>query len=1090
MATSETAQLDAARSNLHAGPTVLCLLAAAAALAYYGQLPPAPVPATAPATEFSAERALTHIREVAKTTHGAGSRANDAVRQYIFDQLRALGLDPQIQKSVNAARFTGVVENVLARIPGTGGTKAFAMEAHYDSVPYGPGATDDCGGVGAMLETARAIKAGPPLKNDVILVFSDMEEINGYGVRAFLEHPWAKDIGVELGFEARGTSGPSYMFETSKDNGWLIAEMIKAGVQPRATSMMYGIYNLSPFASDFTAFKRAGYSGFNVAFVDDFCYYHTRDDRPDVISLASIQHHGAYALGFARHFGNIPLDHTTAPDAIYFNTLGSHMVAYPLAWGRPFMAAAAILLAIVLAFGLLRRHLTVSGLFAGIGVFLLCAVVVLVVIGLLTLLVYGIHGRYLVYHNKLYGAGLLTIAVGVMAALYRPFRRRVTVQNLAAGALVWWLVSLYALQTIIPGGSYLALWPLIFGSIGLALLFLARNPAALPRGPLVFSTLFAVPGIFLFVPSLVGMLAMGTLLFSAMLAVTLVFLYGLALPQTGLLNAAQSRRLSILFMLAGAAVVCVGLLINVARPATPHFDCLSYGLDLDQNRAYWLSNDKGPDEWTRRFIPPGTPRDTISEFIPRDDRRYLKAPAPIAPTQGPSAVVVSDETADGKRTIALRLSTPEAVTRMRLRVLAPSQVFASTIMGKPAGDATSDWERSLELFPRDGADLTLTIPAAIPLQLNLIEMCYGLPDTLDIPPRPAHLITEPNTTLDFHRPLRSEHTFVCRTFTFPPPQAAKGDGVPDDDGLRMNQIQVIGTHNSYHQRSTGALAALAKKVDSDPESMEYSHAPLDVQLDRGVRSVELDVHNFPDGFQVYHVPHIDQVSTCRRFVDCLGVIRAWSEKHPGHVPISILVEPKDERAILAISNAQPIDAPSLDRIDAEIRSVFPPERLITPDDVRGHNAPTLEEAVRTNGWPPLGAARGKVFFILHVQGEDREAYVQGHPSLEGRAMFVRGQPGQPYAATLVEDHPDVDRIQRLVKEGYIIRTRADAGLRIDPARRDRALATGAQIVSTDFPNGEADPKTGYVIELPEQTPARPDPVNAPPVRHAIARSLQ
>ena len=179
MSASENSPVSPMRPNLPAGLLALAFLAGAAAVAYYAQLPPAPKPAGAPTAEFSAERALVHIREVAKANHGAGTRANDAVRRYIFDQLNALGLDPQIQKAVNAAGHTGVVENVLARIPGSGGSKAFAMETHYDSVPYGPGATDDCGGVGVMLETARAILAGPRLNNDVILVLSDMEEING-----------------------------------------------------------------------------------------------------------------------------------------------------------------------------------------------------------------------------------------------------------------------------------------------------------------------------------------------------------------------------------------------------------------------------------------------------------------------------------------------------------------------------------------------------------------------------------------------------------------------------------------------------------------------------------------------------------------------------------------------------------------------------------------------------------------------------------------------------------------------------------------------------------------------------------------------
>lgn len=766
MSSLESSLGNGIRPSLKAGLAGLFLLFGAAALAYYAQLPPTPKPANAPPTEFSAERALAHIRIVAKENHGMGSRANDAVRQYIFDQLKALGLDLQIQTAVNANGYLGLVQNVLARIPGTGGKKAFAMETHYDSVPYGPGAADDCGGVGAMLETARALKASPPLKNDVILIFSDMEEWSGYGIDAFLEHPWAKDMGVELGFEARGTSGPSYMFETSPNNGWLISEMMKSGAEPRATSLMYGVYSKSPFGSDFTSVKKAGYSGFNVAFVDDFCYYHTRDDRPDIVSLASLQHHGTYALAFARHFGNIPLENTTAPDAIYFNTIGSHMVAYPMSWALPLTAAATALVLLVLLLGLAMKRLSLRGLLAGVGAFLFSTLILLLSIGLLTALLYAIHGRYLVYHNKLYGLGLILVALGVMATAYLPFRKRVAVRDLAAGALVCWLAFLWTLHLVLPGGTFLALWPLAFGTVGLALLLLPRDPSKLSTHLVLLSTVFVLPGILLFVPSLVGLLAMGTLLFSALLAVALLFLYGLALPQTALFAPAHSRRLALLFIAAGLAILCYGVSINGAHPLTPHFDCLSYGLDLDQNKAYWLSNDKEPDEWTAQFIPANTPREGIPEFLEKAGGQYLKAPAPIAALQGPTAVVTGDETVGHERTVKLRVTSPEAVTRMLVRVPPSTKVINATIMGSKAGGGTR-WQRPIALFPRDGADMRITFPAGEPLQLNLVEMCFGLPGSLKIPPRPDHLITEPNTTIDFNRPLRSEHTFIARTFTFP-----------------------------------------------------------------------------------------------------------------------------------------------------------------------------------------------------------------------------------------------------------------------------------------------------------------------------------
>ena len=302
--------------------------------------------------------------------------------------------------------------------------------------------------------------------------------------------------------------------------------------------------------------------------------------------------------------------------------------------------------------------------------------------------------------------------------------------------------------------------------------------------------------------------------------------------------------------------------------------------------------------------------------------------------------------------------------------------------------------------------------------------------------------------------------------------------VSPDAGLRMNQIQVIGTHNSYHVQPPESTMKLVEKVTSEAEAWEYSHAPLDVQLDRGVRSFELDIHFSEGGFAVLHVPYLDYRSTCEKLVQCLETVKAWSEAHPRHVPISFLLEGKDEGYVLDPVNIKPLNAQALDLLDAEIRSVFAETQLITPDLVRG-GAATLEEAVRGHGWPALDSVRGRVMFILHEQGGVRDQYTAGRPSLEGRAMFIRSREGRPDAAVIIVDGPDIAQIQRLVSLGYMVRTRADAGLSLrNPERRDLAFASGAQIISTDFPLGESETKTGYTVAFEGNSPARFNPVNA------------
>jgi hypothetical protein len=212
-------------------------------------------------------------------------------------------------------------------------------------------------------------------------------------------------------------------------------------------------------------------------------------------------------------------------------------------------------------------------------------------------------------------------------------------------------------------------------------------------------------------------------------------------------------------------------------------------------------------------------------------------------------------------------------------------------------------------------------------------------------------------------------------------------------------------------------------------------------------------------------------------VDCLNTVRAWSLANPGHVPISFLLEGKVE-ALLLDPSVFPLDSAAFDRLDAEILSVFPRASLVTPDDVRG-DYPTLEAAVLERGWPLLDDVRGKVMFVLHESGRERDLYTEARPSLEGRPMFVRSEPGRPDAATLVVDTPRVDRIQELTRAGYWVRTRADSGIRPAPERLEQALASGAHVISTDFPPGEACEDTGYVAAFPDGAPARLNSVHYP-----------
>jgi len=339
-----------------------------------------------------------------------------------------------------------------------------------------------------------------------------------------------------------------------------------------------------------------------------------------------------------------------------------------------------------------------------------------------------------------------------------------------------------------------------------------------------------------------------------------------------------------------------------------------------------------------------------------------------------------------------------------------------------------------------------------------------------------------------------------------------------DDCVAVNQVQVVGTHNSYHIEPLPQLIDIFVNFDPQAIAWEYTHRPLPEQFAQlGIRQIELDVFADPQGglyarplglqllpggpthipeleapgIKVLHVQDLDWDTTCATLVACLTQLESWSARHPRHLPVAVLVEAKDDRIDmgLGIEFAVPVpwDDEQLRTLDATIRSVFPPERILTPADVRG-DAASLEEAVLGGGWPRLGQARGKVLFALDNGGAIRERYRAGRPALEDRVLFTNSPPGEPDAAFIKLNQPlgNEALIRDLVAAGYIVRTRADADTfearDDDPTRRDTALRSGAQWISTDYP--EPDPRfSDYRVVLPGREPGDPgrcNPVNAPP----------
>jgi hypothetical protein len=338
-----------------------------------------------------------------------------------------------------------------------------------------------------------------------------------------------------------------------------------------------------------------------------------------------------------------------------------------------------------------------------------------------------------------------------------------------------------------------------------------------------------------------------------------------------------------------------------------------------------------------------------------------------------------------------------------------------------------------------------------------------------------------------------------------------------DDVVRMNQVQIIGSHNSYHAGIAPSEAKLLNEKNPKLyKAFEYRHRPLDQQLDSGIRQIELDIyadssggryahpagpaavaaahlpadpdfdpqgHMNQPGFKVMHVEDFDYRSTCQPFIACLQIVRTWSKAHPKHVPIYILLETKqnDLPAHYHSTPTEKFTSSTFDALDAEIRSVFSSDEMVTPDQVRG-NHKTLEEAVLQNQWPTLDGARGKVVFLMDQRAVG-PVYLEGHDALRGRVIFTNASPGQPDCAFTEENDGTAETISALVRKGYLLRTRTDADTKEartgETARRDAALASGAQLLSTDYPASEPSEWTNYSVSLPDSAVARCNPVNAP-----------
>jgi hypothetical protein len=346
--------------------------------AFHSQTPSSDLKDHVPETKWSTARALDHVKAISLKPHFVGSDAHNDVKKYIETELKKMGLDVTTQKGYDIS-WNGNMsqpENILARIKGSeSGNKALVLLTHYDSDPHSSkGASDAGSGVATILEGVRAYLAVNKVpKNDIIICITDGEELGLNGASLFVnKHPWAKNVGFVLNFEARGSGGPSYVLvETNGGNRKIMEEFMAAGTDyPVANSLAYSIYKMIPNDTDLTIFRQDGdINGLNFAFIGDHYDYHTELDSYERLDPNTLAHQGSYLMPLLNHFGNLDMTDRVmvaqGDDLVYFPLPIVKMVSFPFSWLAAMIIVSGVLLLFLIILGIRKRRITAKYLFGG-----------------------------------------------------------------------------------------------------------------------------------------------------------------------------------------------------------------------------------------------------------------------------------------------------------------------------------------------------------------------------------------------------------------------------------------------------------------------------------------------------------------------------------------------------------------------------------------------------------------------------------------------------------------------------------------------------------------------------------------------------
>lgn len=723
-----------------------------------------------PLTEFSTARAMSYLDSLAQKPHAVGMPAHQQVQNYIITTLEEMGLEVEVQSDFAFKAGWGALsraENIIARIPGSTGDQTLLLMSHYDSAPHtaSHGASDAGSGVAAVLESVRAFLAqDTPAKNDIIILFTDAEELGLNGASVFVnQHPWAKEVDLALNFEARGSGGPSNMIvETNGGNAELIKAFADANPShPFANSLMYSVYKLLPNDTDSTVLRENGdIDGYFFAFIGDHFDYHTANDIPSRLDPESLEHQGRYLTALLNYFKDADLNLKAEEDYIYFNVPLLKMIYYPFSWIIPMLILAWILFFAVLIYGLRRKELRFKNLLRGFLPLLISMLLAYIIsLGWKAILALNpAQGDILQgfpYNGYELLAGFVSLTLAASFFVYKLFYRPNDAAGLSFAPLFFWLLIATGVAIFLKGAAFFVI-PIFFGL--LAVFLILRNS----RPNIFLLTLLCAPALFIIAhyikefPVGLGlkMLVAGTIL--------TVLLFGLLLPVMGYYQ--MKGRLATLF-----ALVSLGAFISAYFKSDFTVErrfpsSLNYVYDVDQELSFYATYNKHLDNWLQNILgenPKAASEVYTSPGSGKYGTRFTYAVETETHFVAPSQVYTATDTViNGQRKLHFTVYPQRNVGDMVLLSPKETQFLKLNFNGQevepaenetgPLSNRTSEYLLSYRLANREPLEVNLTIAEGDSLEFTLIDYSYDLLENpeIDLPSRPANSMPMPFVNTD------------------------------------------------------------------------------------------------------------------------------------------------------------------------------------------------------------------------------------------------------------------------------------------------------------------------------------------------------